>query len=405
MLNKLFGGKKRTSAAEGRTNHSPGRHGRPKYASFCMPERLDNPPLGRVGPPKSISFSMPEQSNNPPLGRHRPVKLTSFSMPERSENPPLGSHCPPESASFSVPGRLNNPPLDLHGPREPASVPVRLDNSTLGRHGPPKSASFSVPGRLNNPLLDRHGPREPAFVPGQSDNSTLGRHGPPKSASFSVPVRLNNPPLDRHSPIEPTPVPGWLDNSMLRRHGHPKSASFSVPGRSEIRSSSSSALKIIHVGGVAEYYYMATPASRILNNYPSFILAKPEVFRKPWDSVVHKDEILIPGQKYYVIPKCTLKKLRRRIKKNNHSFISQSSQDSTKSQHIISIIKTKTSSDKNNARNRRVRFFGIDCNQDSSCSVSLEMINKENEEEHCGKIKANRNVSTWKPTLAMINEK
>ncbi|TMW80899.1 hypothetical protein EJD97_013900 [Solanum chilense] len=364
MLNKLFGGKKRTSAAEGRTNPSPGRHGRPKYASFCMPEWLDNPPLGRVGPPKSISFSMPERSNNPPLGRHGPANLTSFSTLERSDNPPLGRNSPAKLTSFSMPERSDNPPLDRHGPREPASVPGQSDNSTLGRHGPPKSASFSVPGRLNNPPLDRHGPREPAFVPGR------------------------------------------LDNSTLCRHGHPKSASFSVPGRSEIRSSSSSsALKIIHVGGVAEYYYMATPASRILNNYPSFILAKPEVFRKPWDSVVHKDEILIPGQKYYLIPKCTLKKLRRRIKKNNHSFISQSSQDSTKSQHIISIIKTKTSSDKNNTRNRRVRFFGIDCNQDSSCSVSLEMINKENEEEHCGKIKANRNVSTWKPTLAMINEK
>ncbi|KAH0774162.1 hypothetical protein KY290_011299 [Solanum tuberosum] len=320
MLSKLFGGKKRTSAAKGRTNPSPGRHGRPKYASFCMPERSNNPPLGRAGPHKSISFSMPERSDNPPLGRHGPAKLTSFSVPERSDNHPLGSHCLPESASFSVPGRLNNHPLD------------------------------------------RHGPREPAFVPGRSNNYTLGRHGPPKSASFSV------------------------------------------PGRSEIRSSAA-ALKIIHVGGIAEYYYMATPASRILDKYPSFILAKPEVFRKPWDSVVHKDEILIPGQKYYVIPQCTLKKLRRRIKKNNHSFTSQSSQDSTKSQHIISIIKTKTSSDKNNARNRRVRFFGIDCNQDSSCSVSLEMINKENEEEHHGKVRANRIVSTWKPTLTMINEK
>ncbi|KAK4727481.1 hypothetical protein R3W88_032398 [Solanum pinnatisectum] len=255
MLNKLFGGKKRTLAAEGRTNPSPGCHGRPKYASFCMPERSNNPPLGRASQHKSISFSMPERSDNPPLGRHSPAKLTSISMPKQSDNPPLSSHFPPESALFSVPGRLNNPPLD------------------------------------------RHSPREPAFVPGRSDNSTLGRHGPPKSASFSV--------------------PRW----------------------SEIRSAAA-ALKIIHVGGVAEYYYMATPASRILEKYPSFILAKPEVFRKPWDSLVHKDEILIPGQKYYVVPQ-----------------------------------------------------------------LSLEMINMENEEEHHGKIRANRNVATWKPTLAMINEK
>ncbi|KAJ8528359.1 hypothetical protein K7X08_022051 [Anisodus acutangulus] len=274
-------------AAEGRTNPPLGHHGRPKYASFCMPERSDKPPLGRHGPPNSVSFFVSEWSDNPPVGHHSRPKSVSFSMPERPDNPPL-SH-----------------------------------------------------------------------------------------------------------------------------HGQPKSASFSVSGRPEIRSLS--ALKIIHAGGIAEYYYMATPAAMILDKYPSFILARPDVFTKPWDSIVNKDEILIPGQKYYVVPQRTLKKLKRRIKKNsgiiintnNLSFISQSSQDSTKSQH--SIIKTKSSSDKTKARNRRVRFFGIDCKQDS-CSVSFE--SKESREEEHGKnlnnlqrIRANWNVLTWQPTLNVINEK
>ncbi|KAM3320874.1 hypothetical protein P3S67_008076 [Capsicum chacoense] len=337
MLNKLFGGKKRNSAAKGRTNPSPSRHGRPKYGSFCMPERSDNPPLGHHGPLKSVSFSMPERSDNSPLGHHGPAKSVSFSMPERSDNPPLGHYGPAKSVSFSMPERSGNP--------------------LLGRHGPPRSVSFSMPERSNNP--------------------PLGHHGPPKSASFSMPERSdNNHPRGHHT----------SDKSTLFTSGR-----------------SSAALKIIHAGGKAEYYYMATPAYRILDKYPSFILAKPDVFKKPWDSVVHKDEILIPGQKYYVVPQCTLKKLRKRIKK--------SSQDSSKSQYT-SIIKNKSSSDKNKARdNHHVSFFGIDCKQDSSCSVLLE-INKENEEVNHEKIlndpqrnRTSRNVITWQPTLTVINEK
>ncbi|KAK4344192.1 hypothetical protein RND71_037286 [Anisodus tanguticus] len=266
-------------------------------------------------------------------------------MSERSDNPPLSCRSPHESASFSMSEWSDNPPLS--------------------RHSPPELASFSMPGRSDNPPLDHH--------------------GPPKPTLFSVPGRLDNlPPLGRHGP----PM---------------SSASFSVPGCSEIRFLS--ALKIIHAGGIAEYYYKATPAARILDKYPSFILARPD----------STDEILIPGQKYYVVPQRTLKKLRRRIKKNsgiiintnNFSFISQSSQDSSKSKHS-SIIKTKPSSDKNKARNHRVRFFGIDCKQDS-CSVSLE--SKENREEDHGKSLNNPqriragNVLTWQPTLTVKNEK
>nr|XP_009777119.1 PREDICTED: uncharacterized protein LOC104226757 isoform X1 [Nicotiana sylvestris] len=300
-------------------------------------ERRIDPSLGHPGRPKSALFSELERSNLS-LGRHGPSKFTSFSMPERS-NPPFNHHSPPKSASFSV---------------------LKRSNPSLRRHDPSKSISFSVL-ELSNP--------------------PLGCHGPCKSATFSV-LERPNPPLGRHDP--------------------PESVSFSVLERSKILSS---VLKIIHAGGIVEYYYMATPAARILEKYPSFILARPDVFRKPWDSVVHKDEILIPGQKYYVVPQRTLKKLRRRIKKysgiintNNLSFISQSAQDSTKAQH--SIIKTKSSGDKTKALNRRVRFFGIDCKQDS-CSVSLE--SKENREEDHGE--RTRNVLTWQPTLTVINEK
>lgn len=68
----------------------------------------------------------------------------------------------------------------------------------------------------------------------------------------------------------------------------------------------------------------------VLEKYPSFILARPEVFRRPWDSVVQPEEILVLGQKFYVVPKRTVKKLRQRIsrKPDNDSspldlFVSQ----------------------------------------------------------------------------------
>lgn len=57
---------------------------------------------------------------------------------------------------------------------------------------------------------------------------------------------------------------------------------------------------------------MALPAATIIGRDPSFVLARPEVFRRPWDSVVRPEEILVPGEKYYVVPRRTVKKLRRR---------------------------------------------------------------------------------------------
>ncbi|MFS7995305.1 hypothetical protein Hanom_Chr12g01116421 [Helianthus anomalus] len=74
-------------------------------------------------------------------------------------------------------------------------------------------------------------------------------------------------------------------------------------------------LQIIHAGGMVERYYMAFPAAWIMDKYPNFILARPEIFQRPWDSVVHPDEILVPGHKYFVVPIRTVRKLHRRIQK------------------------------------------------------------------------------------------
>ncbi|GAV68445.1 LOW QUALITY PROTEIN: hypothetical protein CFOL_v3_11948, partial [Cephalotus follicularis] len=88
-----------------------------------------------------------------------------------------------------------------------------------------------------------------------------------------------------------------------------------------------SALKIVHAGVRVECYYMAMPAIRILEKYPSFVLARPEAFRQP-DSVLY-DQILTLREMFFVNPRQTIKKLRRRIRKPKgevtNSFVSKSS--------------------------------------------------------------------------------
>ncbi|KAF5200730.1 hypothetical protein FRX31_009678 [Thalictrum thalictroides] len=93
----------------------------------------------------------------------------------------------------------------------------------------------------------------------------------------------------------------------------------------------SSAVKIIHVGGLVEFYYMAVPAVKIMDKYPSFLLARPEIFRRPWDSLVHPGDILIPGQKFFVVPRRTVKKLQRRIRQPISSDFSTESSTSWES--------------------------------------------------------------------------
>ncbi|KAJ0965301.1 hypothetical protein J5N97_026439 [Dioscorea zingiberensis] len=78
----------------------------------------------------------------------------------------------------------------------------------------------------------------------------------------------------------------------------------------------SSPLRIIHAGGLVEQYYMAIPASEIMRKYPKAVLARPEVFHKPWDSLVGPNEILSLGEKLYIIPRHTVLKLQRRIQRS-----------------------------------------------------------------------------------------
>ncbi|KAI3774842.1 hypothetical protein L1987_49404 [Smallanthus sonchifolius] len=128
---------------------------------------------------------------------------------------------------------------------------------------------------------------------------------------------------------------------------------------------------IIHAGGIVERYYMAFPAAWIIDKYPKFVLTRPEIFRRPWDSVVRPEEMLVPGQKYFVVPILTVKKLRRRMLK--------------------STTETSDSKPKHKPANRRVRFTGVAEDKEKKKKSSN------------GKGLRKKNVS-FSPSLTIIDE-
>ncbi|KAK9924317.1 hypothetical protein M0R45_032695 [Rubus argutus] len=198
--------------------------------------------------------------------------------------------------------------------------------------------------------------------------------------------------------------------------------------------SGNSILKVVHAGGNVERYYMAIPAAKILEKYPSFLLARPEVFTRPWDSVVKPDVILTPGEKVFLVPRRTVWKLRRKIRRPNkdfsiNSFMSQSSVDvSTETlaqrRHIGSAVVYASESDtsicnstsrkKSDGKNhatfcgikKHVTFAGLDVKH------KLEKTHSEIEQdssESSSSLQSQRRrrrvrIVTWQPTLIAITE-
>ncbi|KAL0444990.1 UNVERIFIED_CONTAM: hypothetical protein Slati_2221700 [Sesamum latifolium] len=157
-------------------------------------------------------------------------------------------------------------------------------------------------------------------------------------------------------------------NTTTADHHHARA--LAIPSGPVERGSRSRALKIVHAGGHAEYYYMAVPAAMIIEKNPSLILARPDIFRRPWDFVVRPEEILVPGHKYYLVPRRTVKKLRSRmsaIMDPVSSIGSKSLAGNNASHHhqhkdslSISGILVKPGLKVEKARDRHVKFFGVD---------------------------------------------
>lgn len=77
--------------------------------------------------------------------------------------------------------------------------------------------------------------------------------------------------------------------------------------------SKGSFVRIVHRGGIEELYPCGIQAFQLMEKYPGTCVAKPEVFKNPHESLLWPEERLLPGEKYFIIPSSTVKKLQRKL--------------------------------------------------------------------------------------------
>ncbi|KAJ0964554.1 hypothetical protein J5N97_025692 [Dioscorea zingiberensis] len=78
-------------------------------------------------------------------------------------------------------------------------------------------------------------------------------------------------------------------------------------------------VKIVYPGGRVELRDRPIIAAEIMKANPMCCVAHPDVFRQPW-SVVSPETVLMQGQKFYVVPVRTIRKLRHLHQKNTTSL-------------------------------------------------------------------------------------
>jgi hypothetical protein len=172
---------------------------------------------------------------------------------------------------------------------------------------------------------------------------------------------------------------------------------------------------------MVECFYMATPAARIMEKYPSFVLARLQVFRQPWDSVVRPDEILHPGEKFFVVPHRTVRKLKRRINKPSSEnpedpFSPQSSNavsagtrprqkdGSSRNVRNGNINTSVHANRKQSCFDKHERFgAGVDMTQKKKCKEGDSRRSSNPQSDH-GRKRRIRNEVTWQPSLTSICE-
>lgn len=77
-----------------------------------------------------------------------------------------------------------------------------------------------------------------------------------------------------------------------------------------VNNSKTMLLQIVHPGGHVELHDRPVTAAEIMCRYPRCHVAYPYVFQQPW-AVAEPETVLMLGQKYYVIPNSTIRKLQR----------------------------------------------------------------------------------------------
>ncbi|PWA37692.1 hypothetical protein CTI12_AA589270 [Artemisia annua] len=100
-----------------------------------------------------------------------------------------------------------------------------------------------------------------------------------------------------------------LDNKEFRNPKVVKDAPLSI-GSS--LNSKEFYVRIVHAGGKEDLYRNPIVVSQLIKRYPGMCFAWPEVFKNPYEAVLSATDMLLPGQKYLLLPVTTLKKLKKR---------------------------------------------------------------------------------------------
>ncbi|KAM3246453.1 hypothetical protein P3L10_008220 [Capsicum annuum] len=86
------------------------------------------------------------------------------------------------------------------------------------------------------------------------------------------------------------------------------------------RNTKSMYVKIIHPGGHIELHDRPVLATEIISRNPKSWICHPTVFRQPW-AILPPETTLMPGQKFYIVPIRTIKRLQSLALKSSPSLI------------------------------------------------------------------------------------
>ncbi|KAH6763246.1 hypothetical protein C2S52_020679 [Perilla frutescens var. hirtella] len=78
-------------------------------------------------------------------------------------------------------------------------------------------------------------------------------------------------------------------------------------------------VRIVHAGGRIEMFETAVPAAKLIRRYPGMCIARPDVFRHPHEAVLSADDVLLPGNKYFVVRCTTVEKLKKRLSRKGRN--------------------------------------------------------------------------------------
>ena len=170
--------------------------------------------------------------------------------------------------------------------------------------------------------------------------------------------------------------------------------------------SKSMVVKIIYPGGRVELHDRPILAAEIMQRHPRCCVTHPDVFCEP-SAVVSPDTVLMLGQKFYVVPISTLRKLQRHSIRNPRSLRAEfrSPQHKPRSQHHLNSHQSNAGTTKKSSGCLKQWEVELgDSSSGGSRSFSDEMVRRVHKLED-GCFKCWLAISKTKPEEAATDER